>query len=46
MRVLLLEALELQLTAGLDSDALSSEENFSWKVLSFEQDLIKLQVKF
>ena len=46
MRVLLLEALEVQLTAGLDSDELSSEEKFSWEVLSFEQDLIKLQIKF
>ena len=46
-RLLLLDALELQMTQDSDSDRLSENvEKLVWDVIDFERDYIRLQISF
>ena len=46
MRIMILEAMQVELIQDSDSDALAQAQDFAWNVIDFDKNFIHLDIKF
>ena len=46
MRIMILEAMQVELIQDSDSDALAQAQDFAWNVIDFDKNFIILDIKF
>ena len=46
MRIMILEAMQVELIQDSDSDALAQAQEFAWNVINFDKNFIILDIKF